>query len=110
MKKLQITTPELRKMLEEGKNVVLLDVREAYEHEQSNIGGVPIPLNQLRRRFRELDADQEIVVYCTRGNRSAYAVNFLVQRGFKKVRNLVGGLKDWPAQGTPVLNPKDRLR
>lgn len=110
MKKLQITTPELKKMLEEGRKVVLLDVREAYEHEQSNIGGVPMPLNQLRRRFRELDADQEIVVYCTRGNRSAYAANFLAQRGFKKVRTLVGGLKDWPLQSAPVFDPKDPLR
>lgn len=96
MKKYQITTDELKKMLDEGRQVVLLDVREAYEHERSNIGGKPMPLNQLRRRFKELNADDEIVVYCTRGNRSAYAVNFLVQRGFHNVKNLVGGLKAWP--------------
>jgi rhodanese-related sulfurtransferase len=110
MKKYEITTLELKKLLDDGKRVFLLDVREAYEHERLNIGGTLIPLNQLRHRFRELDSEDEIIVYCMRGNRSAYAVNFLVQRGFKNVKNLVGGLKDWPQHEAPGSNSEGRLR
>lgn len=91
----EITSLQLKELIEKGEQIVLVDVREAYEHEGFNIGGTLIPLNQLRQRFRELDADKKIVVYCQRGNRSAYAVNFLVQRGFENAKTLAGGIEDW---------------
>ncbi|MBI2618677.1 MAG: rhodanese [Ignavibacteriales bacterium] len=93
--KYEITSSELKQKIEKGETVFLLDVREPYEHEYVNLGGKLIPLNQLRVRFKELDPEHEIVVYCHRGNRSAYAVNFLIQRGFQRVKNLVGGIDDW---------------
>jgi|SRR3990172_1425820 len=101
--KYKITTLELRKKIDSGENVLLIDVREPYEHEYVNLGGSLIPVNQLRVRFKELDAENEIVVYCHRGNRSAFAVNFLLQRGFSKVKNLVGGIDDWAQQVDPNL-------
>ncbi len=91
----EITSLQLKELIEKGEQIILVDVREAYEHEGFNIGGTLIPLNQLRQRFRELDADKKIVVYCQRGNRSAYAVNFLVQRGFENAKTLAGGIEDW---------------
>jgi len=101
--KYKITTLELKKKIDSGENVLLIDVREPYEHEYVNLGGSLIPVNQLRVRFKELDAENEIVVYCHRGNRSAFAVNFLLQRGFSKVKNLVGGIDDWAQQVDPNL-------
>ena len=101
--KYKITTLELRKKIDSGENVLLIDVREPHEHEYVNLGGSLIPVNQLRVRFKELDAENEIVVYCHRGNRSAFAVNFLLQRGFSKVKNLVGGIDDWAQQVDPNL-------
>jgi len=102
--KYEITTFELKKKIEEGEKVLLIDVRESFEHEYANLGGSLIPLNQLRMRFKELDADREIVVYCQRGNRSAYAVNFLLQKGFRNVKNLVGGIDDWSQKVDPKLS------
>jgi len=99
----EITTGELKKKIEQGEPVLLLDVREPYEHEYANLGGKLIPLNQLRIRFKELNTEHEIVVYCHRGNRSAYAVNFLLQRGFQNVKNLIGGIDDWSRQVDPTL-------
>ena len=101
--KYKITTLELKRKIDSGENVLLIDVREPYEHEYVNLGGSLIPVNQLRVRFKELDAENEIVVYCHRGNRSAFAVNFLLQRGFSKVKNLVGGIDDWAQQVYPNL-------
>jgi len=101
--KYKITTLELKRKIDSGENVLLIDVREPYEHEYVNLGGSLIPVNQLRVRFKELDAENEIVVYCHRGNRSAFAVNFLLQRGFSKVKNLVGGIDDWAQQVDPNL-------
>jgi len=99
----EITTLELKRKIENGERIHLIDVREPYEHEYANIGGSLIPLNQLRVRFKELDPDTEIVVYCHRGNRGAYAVNFLLKRGFENVKNLVGGIEDWARQIDPNL-------
>jgi len=101
--KYEITTLELKKKIDSGEKVFLLDVREPYEHEHVNIGGSLIPLNQLRIRFKELNTEHEIIVYCHRGNRSAYAVNFLLQRGFRNVKNLVGGIDDWARAVDPNL-------
>lgn len=101
--KYEISTAELKKKLENKEDFFLLDVREVYEHEYVNLGGMLMPLNQLRVRFKELDTEKEIVVYCHRGNRSAYAVNFLLQRGFQNVKNLVGGIDDWARNIDPNL-------
>ncbi len=101
--KYEITTIELKKKIETGEGIVLLDVREPFEHELANLGGILMPLNQLRHRFKELDTEKEIVVYCHRGNRSAYAVNFLLQKGFHNVKNLVGGIDDWSTRVDPNL-------
>jgi len=99
----EITVLQLKEKLDKGERVRLIDVREPFEHEYSNIGGTLMPLNQLRRRFKELDSEEEIVLYCHRGNRSAYAANFLAQRGFKKVKTLVGGINGWSEKIDPSL-------
>ena len=73
----------------------LLDVRSESEKETADIGGKLIPLGELADRIRELDKNKSYIVYCHHGGRSAQAVNFLQERGFKKLWNLVGGIDRW---------------
>jgi sulfur-carrier protein adenylyltransferase/sulfurtransferase len=91
----EITVEELKKRLDEHTDIFILDVREPHEYEIANLGGYLIPLNDLANRVNELDSSKEIVVHCASGIRSARAVNFLAEVGFKKVRNLVGGINAW---------------
>jgi rhodanese-related sulfurtransferase len=76
----------------------LLDVREPFEHALAAIpGSTLIPLGEIPDRAGELDAwrDEEIVVYCHHGVRSAHAIGWLRQLGFAKLVNLAGGIDRW---------------
>lgn len=90
-----IRVEELKQRLDAGENLLLLDVREEHEYAISNIGGTLIPLAELPRRVKELDADREIIALCKMGTRSAKAVEILRQAGFTKVLNLTGGIHAW---------------
>ena len=81
------------------KGYVLLDVRESYERDEFNIGGMHIPLGEITASFDKLAShkDEEIVVYCRSGKRSAMAQHLLQQAGFANVRNLEGGMIAWQA-------------
>ncbi len=92
---LEISVEELKARLDLGQEVFLLDVREPHEYEIANLGGKLIPLNDLPKRVNELDSSHEIVVYCASGIRSGKAVKFLTDVGFRKVKNLVGGISAW---------------
>jgi rhodanese-related sulfurtransferase len=91
----EIQAEELKQRLDKGDNLLLLDVRDEYEYEISNIGGHLIPLAELPKRFKELNIRQEIVALCKMGPRGVKAVEFLRQQGFKKVSNLSGGIHAW---------------
>jgi rhodanese-related sulfurtransferase len=84
--------------------VVMVDVREPFEYQISHIEGSRlIPLGQLTQRVNELDTADQIVVYCHTGMRSAQAVRFLNGLGFKKVKNLRGGIRAWTQEIDPTL-------
>ncbi|MGI0091746.1 MAG: molybdopterin-synthase adenylyltransferase MoeB [Nitrososphaerales archaeon] len=90
---------QLSEELSRGKKVVLLDVREPHEYDIVHIGGSKlIPLGDLPERVNELDSADEIVAYCHTGGRSARATDFLRGLGFKKVRNLEGGVEAWAVE------------
>jgi adenylyltransferase/sulfurtransferase len=91
----EITVEELKRSLDLGNDIFLLDVREPHEYEIANLGGTLIPLNDLPKRVNELDSSREIVVYCASGIRSGKAVRFLTDVGFRKVKNLAGGISAW---------------
>jgi sulfur-carrier protein adenylyltransferase/sulfurtransferase len=91
----EITVEELKERLDRNDDIFLLDVREPHEYEIANLGAMLIPLNDLPKRVNELDSSKEIVVHCASGIRSARAVNLLSDLGFKKVKNLVGGINAW---------------
>jgi len=92
-----ITVRELKTKMETGAEVILIDVREPHEHEAFNIGGRLIPLGQVPAALAELDhhQDDEVVVYCRSGRRSATAQGLMQQAGFANVRNLIGGVLAW---------------
>jgi len=90
-----ISPLELRAQLAAG-GLVLLDVREPHELEISAMAGaVNVPLGTLAARLAELDTSKEMVVFCKSGTRSARALELLTSAGFKKVRNLRGGINAW---------------
>lgn len=91
----EIQAEDLKSRLDRGENLFLLDVRDEYEFEISNIGGHLIPLPQLSRRLNELNAGQEIVALCKMGPRGVKAVELLQRNGFNKVSNLRGGIHAW---------------
>jgi adenylyltransferase/sulfurtransferase len=98
-----IQAEELKQRLDAGEDLYLLDVREEYEYEISNIGGHLIPLGELPKRINELDASQEIIALCKMGPRGARAVEVLHQAGFDKVRNLTGGIRAWSDRVDPKV-------
>jgi adenylyltransferase/sulfurtransferase len=98
-----MTPEELKRRLDAGEDLFVLDVREPNEYQIANLGGYLIPLGDLPKRVNELDSSREIVAHCKMGGRSAKAVDFLRQAGFKKVRNLAGGINAWSEKVDPKV-------
>jgi len=91
----EIQPEELKRRLDAKEDIFVLDVREPHEYQIVNIHGHLIPLGDLPKRVHELDSSREIVVHCKSGARSAKAVDFLRQSGFKRATNLTGGILAW---------------
>jgi len=92
----ELSPMELKRKIDLGESIVLLDVREPFEYAFCRIENSKlIPLGELGRRVGELDRLAETVVYCHTGVRSARAVELLSSEGFRKVRNLKGGIRAW---------------
>lgn len=91
---MDITVQELKQRLDNGETVHIIDVREEWEYEEANLGGILIPLATLPDRISELEEwkNEEIVMQCRSGKRSANAQTILQQAGFTNVRNLTGGI------------------
>ena len=94
----EITARELKERLDQGDDIFILDVREPHEYQICNLKGHLIPLGELPRRVHELDSAREIVAHCKSGKRSAQAVDFLRQAGFRKIYNLRGGILSWSTE------------
>lgn len=99
-----ITATELAQRLKEGNHLRLIDVREPHELEISHLEGAQlIPLGQLAARMSELDSAEEIVLFCKAGTRSARALELLASAGFRKIKNLKGGINAWAREVDPSL-------
>jgi len=99
----EITSRELKARLDRGDDLFILDVRETHEYQICNLQGHLIPLGELTRRVHELDSSREIVAHCRSGKRSADAVQFLLQAGFRKIWNLKGGILAWSDEVDPSV-------
>ncbi len=99
-----IDAPTLASRLKESPLPVLLDVREPHELAISALpGAINIPLGTLAARLSELDSAKEMVVFCKGGTRSARALELLVSAGFRRVKNLQGGINAWAREVNPDL-------
>jgi adenylyltransferase/sulfurtransferase len=95
---------QLSEKLQQGEDIHLLDVREPHELEISRLEGADlIPLGQLAARLSELDSADDMVVFCKGGTRSARALELLASAGFRKVKNLKGGINAWAQEVDPSL-------
>lgn len=100
----ETTVEELKARLDKGEKVFILDVRNPEEFQIGRIPGSKLlPLPELPQRFAELDASQEMVVHCKSGMRSAKAIQFLREKGFRKLRNLKGGILAWAERIDPSV-------
>jgi adenylyltransferase/sulfurtransferase len=99
-----ITVQELKQKFDRGEKVVLIDVREPWEYNIAKIAGAQlIPLHTLASECKNLDPNAEIVVHCKMGMRSMDATQFLLQQGFKNVKNLTGGIVAWSQHIDPSV-------
>jgi len=99
-----ITPQQLKRLLDSGEEIQLIDVREPVEWEICRIPGSKlIPLNQLPSRLHEIDQTKKVVVYCHSGQRSALAVKLLRDLGLTNTYNLSGGIDAYAEQVDPTI-------
>jgi sulfur-carrier protein adenylyltransferase/sulfurtransferase len=100
----EVEPTDLKMSLDSGEGPLLLDVREPYEYGFCHLEGSKlVPLGELPGRLKEFDRERDIVVYCHTGVRSAKAAEFLSDSGFRRVRNLRGGIKAWSEEVDPRI-------
>ncbi len=97
----QITVKELKRRIDAGEDVQLIDVREPYEYQIAQIGGKLIPQNDVPQRLAEIDREREVVVHCRSGARSQRIAEFLKQSGYPRVVNVAGGILAWSDEIDP---------
>jgi len=96
-----ISVDQVKERLDNGESIILIDVREPYEHTECNIGGILHPLGKIQSMMvDELEdfKEQEVILYCRSGNRSGQACLILDMLGFTNTKNLVGGMVAWQQQ------------
>lgn len=94
-----ITVAELKSRMDANEDLIIIDVREPFEYEMYNIGAKLIPLGQFNDALADMEGlkDKEIILHCRSGARSGTAKQVMVQHGFTKARNLLGGMLAWQA-------------
>lgn len=100
----EITPEELKARLEGNDRPLLLDVRQEWETNLCRLpNAVHIPIEEIELRMEELNPEDDIVVYCHQGVRSAAVAQYLRGLGFTRVRNLMGGLDSWARTVDPGM-------
>ena len=91
----QISVRELKRRKDAGEEFFHLDVREPFEYQIAEIGGVLIPQNEVLQRLGEIPRDREVVVQCKGGGRSQKIAELLKAQGYERVVNVAGGILAW---------------
>ena len=98
------TVEELKEMMDKGEDFQLIDVREDFEYEMSNLGGVLIPLGGILIEAERIAKDKPVIVQCRSGKRSAAAIAQLEQNfGCTNLYNLQGGILAWQQEIDPTI-------
>lgn len=91
-----LNPPDVKKMLEDKKTIRLIDVREDWEYRIAHIENAELmPMSNFIKHVEKLNEDDELIVYCHTGIRSANVCRFLADKGFKNLVNLRGGIEAW---------------
>ena len=99
-----VTVQEASNLIADKPELVILDVRTVSEFNDGHIeGAINIPVEEIANRLSELDKNDELLVYCRTGNRSATAVGILEDAGFTKIYHMHEGISVWVQQGYPVV-------
>ncbi|MEO6070548.1 MAG: rhodanese-like domain-containing protein [Chitinophagaceae bacterium] len=93
-----ITVDQLKQKIDSGEKINLIDVREPHEYEAANLGGKLFPLGKIQTmQIEDIEdlKEEEVIVYCRSGKRSAMACMVLDQLGFTNTYNVEGGILAW---------------
>ncbi|MDA0836578.1 MAG: molybdopterin-synthase adenylyltransferase MoeB [Planctomycetota bacterium] len=100
----QLTVEDLKAKMDKHEDLLLVDVREPHEWEICHIEGAKLlPLSRFTKEINQLNSAQEIVLHCHKGIRSLKALQFLHQAGFRKLKNLQGGIDAWASRIDPDM-------
>src|SRR5690606_10587747 len=101
----EISVEELKELKDSGDDFQLIDVREPYEYDVSNLGGELIPLGNVPNNVEKIARDKKVVLYCRSGRRSADAITWLERNHkFDNLYNLQGGILEWVAEIDPDMD------
>jgi rhodanese-related sulfurtransferase len=100
----EISVQELKEMKEKGEDFQLIDVREEFEYEVSNLGGILIPLGGILIETDKIAKGKPVIMQCRSGKRSAAAIMQLEQLGYTNLYNLHGGILAWAGEIDPTIS------
>ncbi|MVN90981.1 rhodanese-like domain-containing protein [Mucilaginibacter aquatilis] len=100
----EVTVEDLKRMKENGEDFQLIDVREDFEYQMSNLEGDNIPLSGVVIEADKISKDKPVVIMCRSGKRSAMAVMQLEQQGYENLYNLKGGILAWQQEIDPNIS------
>ncbi len=100
----EISVQELKEKMDNNEDFQLIDVREEFEYEVSNLGGVLIPLGGILIEADKIAKDKPVVMQCRSGKRSAAAIMQLEQLGYNNLYNLQGGILAWQSEIDPTIS------
>jgi rhodanese-related sulfurtransferase len=104
MSELEITPAELKKKLDAGEKLLLVDVREPWEHQTCRIEGARlIPMRTVPANLQSLDVEEPVICYCHHGMRSLDVAVWLQKQGVLSARPLSGGIEKWSAEIDPKV-------
>jgi rhodanese-related sulfurtransferase len=104
MDELEITPADMKARIERGETLVLIDVREPWEHDLCRIEGAKlVPLGSLAASLNTLPDVEEVICYCHHGMRSLDAAAWLRFQGFAKAKSLAGGIERWSVEIDPKV-------
>lgn len=100
----EVTVQELKSMIDQNVEFQLIDVREPFEYEVSNLNGLNIPLAGILIEADKVSKDIPVIIQCRSGKRSAQALMLLEQQGYINLANLQGGILAWKAEINPEID------
>jgi rhodanese-related sulfurtransferase len=102
MADLEISVAEVKRRLDAGEKLMLVDVREPHEHAVCHIeGAMLIPMGSIPSNLQKLDTDEEVIFFCHHGMRSLDVANWLRSRGISAARSMTGGIDRWSLEVDP---------